>query len=240
MGPYPAIDYSVTKRTVRLLPLSTAVLRGGGFPGASEGALSPWHGSRTLWSFELNQQNGQTDQAKFTAHTKHISPELDLSSPAKRTISSSYPPSKRLLTLAQLQDNARCSLASPLRQAGQPNKMPQSKNVSQRRSHAPKWVCTYSCELFLLWQLLNEIPVISDPPRPPPCRTNVCYRHPSIYCSGTSLQQKRTLCTIGTSNESLSQQLILELGVTGGDASKVGYYVGFIVCELAPFIRCTS
>ena len=36
------------------------------------------------------------------------------------------------------------------------------------------------------------------------------------------------------------QQLILELGVTGGDASKVGYYVGFIVCELAPFIRCTS
>ena len=51
---------------------------------------------------------------------------------------------------------------------------------------------------------------------------------------------KLALCTIGISNEILSQQLILELGVTGGDASKVGYYVGFIVCELVPFIRCTS
>src|SRR5258706_4739760 len=70
---------TVTKRTVRLLPLSTAVLRSGGFPGASEGALSPWHRSRTLWSCELNQQNGQADRAQFTAHTKHISPELDLS-----------------------------------------------------------------------------------------------------------------------------------------------------------------
>lgn len=29
----------------------------------------------------------------------------------------------------------------------------------------------------------------SDPPRPPPCRTNVRHCHPSIYCSGTSLQQ---------------------------------------------------
>jgi len=128
-------------------------------------------------------------------HIQSISPQSWTSlPPAKHTVPSSYPPSKRFLTAAQLQDNTQCSLASPLRRAGQPNnKMPLLKNVpqrrSQRRSHAPKWVCTHSRELFLLWWLLNEIPVTSDPPRPPPCRTNVCYCHPSIYCSGTSFQQ---------------------------------------------------
>ena len=78
---------TVPGRTVRLSPLFTAVLQGGGFAGASEGALSPWHCSRTLWSGELDQQNGQPEQVKFVTHTK-------THPPAQLTIPSAYSPSK--------------------------------------------------------------------------------------------------------------------------------------------------
>ena len=71
---------TVLERTVRLSPLSTAIFQSGGFAGASEGALSPWHCSRILWSGELDQQCGQTEQVDFATHTK-TPPPLNSPSP---------------------------------------------------------------------------------------------------------------------------------------------------------------
>ena len=122
-GPLSDSLIAVPKRTARLLPPSTAVSRSGDLTSASDDALSRWHCSRTLWSGEHYNRMAKPIESNLPHIQSISSQELDLSSPTERSVPSTYPPSKQFFTVVQLQDNARCSLASPLRRTGQPNKV---------------------------------------------------------------------------------------------------------------------